>query len=161
MTKNSIVVDALADDVFDALDDAYAYPRWVVGARRIRWVDAAWPAVGSRFHHAVGTFVAELHDSTLVVARERPRLIELEVRFRPTGVARVQIVVDAAAHGTLVTLYETPTSGPVLRIPRFVRDPALSARNALSLRRFRRLVERRASGAQFGSTGSRNGAEIR
>jgi hypothetical protein len=74
MTKNSIVVNATAGDVFDALDDAYAYPRWVVGTRRIRWVDPAWSAVGSRFHHAVGTFVAELHDSTLVVARERPRL---------------------------------------------------------------------------------------
>ena len=52
MSKNRITVRTDPEAVFEVLDDPYAYPRWVVGARRIRSVDAGWPAVGSRFHHA-------------------------------------------------------------------------------------------------------------
>jgi hypothetical protein len=129
--------------VFDLLDDAYAYPKWVVGARRIRHVDPTWPAEGSRFHHAVGTFVAELHDSTLVIKRERPNKMELEVRFRPTGVARVCIVVASEPGGSRITMEETPTAGPICRLPRAVTERLLHIRNAISLRRLRRLVESR------------------
>lgn len=148
MTTNSIVVLATPDTVFDVLDDAYAYPRWVLGTRRIRWVDPAWPAVGSRFHHAVGNFVAELHDSTLVMGRDRPRSIDLEVRFRPTGVARVEITVQAEAEGSRITLTESPTAGPVRRVPRMITDPVFLARNALSLRRLRGLIDPRTSDAE-------------
>ena len=148
MSDNSIVVHATPESVFDVLDDAYAYPTWVLGARRIRWVDPTWPAVGSRFHHAIGTFVAELHDSTLVLARDRPRSIDLEVRFRPTGVAHVKIRVRSVADGALITLSEVPIGGPVRRVPRFITEPLLSARNAFSLGRLRRLIERKSSGAE-------------
>lgn len=141
VTRSSIVVAATPDVVFDVLDDAYAYPRWVIGTRRIRYVDSAWPAVGSRFHHAIGTFVAELHDSTMVLARDRPRRIDLEVRFRPTGVALVCITVATEGSGSRVTLEETPTQGPIRRLPAFLTSAVLSARNALSLRQFRRIAE--------------------
>ncbi len=114
MSRNSILIDATPDAVFDSLDDAYAYPRWVLGARRIRFVDPSWPDEGSRFHHAIGTFVAELHDSTLIISRDRPESIELEVRFRPTGVARVRISVVSEPSGTRVTMEETPTTGPTV-----------------------------------------------
>ena len=46
--------------------------------------------------------------------------------------------------GTVVTMEETPDSGPVSWLPRFVTEPALHARNALSLQRLRHEVERRA-----------------
>ena len=146
MARNSVQVRASSDDVFDVLDDAYAYPRWVVGTRRVRSVDTNWPAPGSSFHHAVGTSIGELHDSTSVVARDRPKRLDLEVRARPTGVARVRISVAArCASSTEVTLDETPTEGLISRLPRHLTDPLLTFRNALSLRRFRRLVEARAT----------------
>lgn len=142
MARNSILIKATPDAVFDSLDDAYAYPRWVVGTRRIRYVDPNWPAEGSRFHHAIGTFAAELHDSTRVISRDRPHTVELEVRFRPTGVARVRIsVVSSQPRGTRVTMEETPTRGPICWLPRVVTDSVLSVRNAISLRRFQHLCE--------------------
>lgn len=143
MSRNSISVSARPEAVFDVLDDAYAYPRWVVGARRVRRVDSNWPSVGSKFHHAIGTAVAELHDSSKVLERERPERIVLEVRFRPTGVATVGIDVARDGDNSIVTIVESPTCGPVSHLPRFITDPLLLVRNALSLQRLRHEVERR------------------
>ena len=141
MSRNSISIAALPDAVFDVLEDAYAYPRWVVGARRIRRVDAAWPAVGSKFHHALGTVAGELHDSSKVLEHDRPARMALEVRFRPTGVATVLIDVVAEGSGSHVTIEESPKCGLVARLPKLLVDPLLRARNALSLQRLRHEVE--------------------
>jgi uncharacterized protein YndB with AHSA1/START domain len=143
---NRVHVRATPEAVFDVLDDPCAYPRWVVGARRVRAVDPTWPAVGSRFHHAIGAPGAELHDNSKVLARDRPRHLSLEVRFRPTGVARVDIDVTPRPDGCEVTMEETPTDGPVHHLPRAVIDPALRLRNALSLFRLRREAERSRNG---------------
>jgi uncharacterized protein YndB with AHSA1/START domain len=144
LSRNEILISATPDEVFDVLDDAHAYPRWVVGTRRIRNVDSDWPAPGSRFHHAVGNAAAELHDSSKVLDRERPEHITLEVRFRPTGVARVSIGVRSVARGSKLVLEEDPQSGPVAAVPRFLTEPLLWVRNAISLQRLRHEVERRA-----------------
>jgi uncharacterized protein YndB with AHSA1/START domain len=143
MSRNRIDVAAAPEEVFDVLDDAEAYPRWVVGARRMRRVDADWPREGSEFHHAIGVPGAELHDSTEVVDRTWPHRIVLEVRFRPTGTARVELVVDETDGGSVVTMEESPDSGPVNWLPRFLTDPPLHLRNAWSLQRLRHEVERR------------------
>ena len=143
MARNDITVHADPDAVFDVLDDAYAYPRWVVGARRIRAVDPSWPAVGSRFHHAVGTAAGELHDSSSVVERDRPRRLVLEVHIRPTGTARVEIEVESVDGGSRVTMAEGPIGGVLAKLPQWITEPALTLRNALSLQRFRHEVERR------------------
>jgi uncharacterized protein YndB with AHSA1/START domain len=142
VARNSINVRADVDAVFDVLDNAYAYPRWVVGTRRIRGVDSNWPAVGSRFHHAVGSAAGELHDSSKVLLRERPKRIVLEVRFRPTGVACVDIQVQSSASGSTIIIEETPTSGPISVVPRLIIDPLITLRNAWSLQRLRHEVER-------------------
>ena len=142
MAQNSILIRAEPDAVFDVLEDAYAYPRWVVGARRIRAVDPEWPAVGSRFHHAIGNAAGELHDLSKVLENHRPRSLVLEVRFRPTGVARVEIRVAATEPGSLVIIDETPTEGPAALLPKFVTGPLLMIRNAISLQRLRHEVER-------------------
>ena len=144
MSRNHINITASPEAVFAVLDDADAYPRWVVGARRLRRVDPDWPREGSEFHHAIGLPGAELHDSTEVLERELLHRIVLEVRFRPTGTARVELSADAFDGGTVVTMEETLESGPVRWLPRLVTDPALHARNALSLQRLRHEVERRA-----------------
>ena len=111
MSRNQITVTASPEAVFEVLDDADAYPRWVVGARRLRRVDADWPHEGSEFHHAIGVAGAELHDSTEVLEHEPLHRIVLEVRFRPTGTARVELTVDATDDGTVVTMEETPGLG--------------------------------------------------
>ena len=126
MSRNQIAVAASPTAVFDVLGDAEAYPRWVVGARRMRRVDSDWPAEGSEFHHAVGLPGAELHDSTEVVEHVPLHRIVLEVRFRPTGTA-VELVVDQTDEGSIVTMAESPDSGPVSWLPWFVTDPVLHA----------------------------------
>lgn len=141
MSVNSVHISNRPDEVFDVLDDACAYPRWVLGTRRVRRVDSDWPAVGAQFHHAVGTAAGELHDSSKVLERSRPHSLSLEVRFRPVGVARVDIDLTAADGGCLVTLTERPLSGPAAWLPELVSGPLLSARNLISLQRLRRIVE--------------------
>jgi uncharacterized protein YndB with AHSA1/START domain len=142
MSRNRIEIAAPPEAVFSVLDDACAYPRWVVAARRVRYVDTDWPAVGSAFHHALGVPGAELHDSSEIVDRDAPHHIVLQVRFRPTGTARVQIDVDKCDNGSVVTMTETPVSGPVSRLPGLISEPLLRARNAWSLHRLRHEVER-------------------
>jgi hypothetical protein len=144
VARNSITSHAAPDAVFAVLDDPYAYPRWVVGTRRVREVDPAWPAVGSSFHHAIGSALGELHDSSKVLVRECPHRMLLEVRFRPTGIAHVDIRVLAHGFGSTIILEETPTGGPFAFLPRLITDPLLILRNALSLQRLRNEVERRA-----------------
>jgi uncharacterized protein YndB with AHSA1/START domain len=144
MARNSISTHAGPESVFAVLDDPYAYPRWVVGTRRVRKVDPTWPAVGSRFHHAIGTALGELHDSSKVLIRERPSRMVLEVRFRPTGIAQVEMRVLPRGSGSTIVMDETPTGGPFAFLPRLITDPLLTLRNALSLRRLRHEVERSA-----------------
>jgi uncharacterized protein YndB with AHSA1/START domain len=144
MSRNAVQISASPEQVFDVLDDARAYPKWVLGTRRIRHVDPDWPAVGSRFHHAVGNAAGELHDHSMVVERRRPDVLELQVRARPVGVARVRISVSAVPAATRVVLDERPESGPLSRLPRVLTEPLLGARNFLSLQRLRHEVERRA-----------------
>ncbi len=143
MSRNSISLNASPEAVFEVLDDAWAYPRWVVGARRVRRVDPSWPAVGSEFHHAIGTASGELHDSSKVIERYPPERMVLEVRFRPTGVAIVEIEVTRNGSHSVVTLVESTTAGLVSRLPAVITDPLLFARNALALQRLRHEVERR------------------
>src|SRR3954471_9817482 len=102
MARNTIFTHAAPEEVFDVLDDATAYPGWVVGTRRVRAVDPSWPNVGSRFHHAIGSQAGELHDFSTLLARDRPRMITLEVYFRPFGTARVHIRVHAAPQGSTI-----------------------------------------------------------
>ena len=143
LSRNRIFVSAAPDAVFDVLEDPYAYARWVVGTRRVRGVEAAWPALGSRFFHALGTAAGELHDSSMVLEWIRPERVSLEVRFRPTGVAKVDIDVAAERSGSVVTIVESPIGGPISRLPWFITEPLLTLRNALSLQRLRHEIERR------------------
>ena len=143
MARNSVQTRADPASVFAVLEDACAYPLWVVGTRRVRAVDPSWPEVGSRFHHAVGTNAAELHDSSKVLEHEPPLRMVLEVRFRPAGVARVEMHVEPASTGSTIVMIETPISGPVSLLPSFVVTPLLTLRNAISLQRLRHEVERR------------------
>ena len=54
MAVTSRHVDASPEEVYAVLEDAWRYADWVVGAQRVRDVDASWPEPGSRFHHRFG-----------------------------------------------------------------------------------------------------------
>jgi uncharacterized protein YndB with AHSA1/START domain len=145
MSSNRIRVDASPETVFAVIDDPFAYPRWVVGTRRIRAVDESWPQEGARFHHAVGTAAGEVKDSSKVLERDPPRRMTLEVRVRPLGIAIVDIRVEPDGDGSEVVLEETTKDGPLARLPGAVTEPLLALRNEWSLRRLRRVVDERAS----------------
>lgn len=122
--------------VFAALLDPHTYPRWLVGARAIRSVDARWPAPGSVFHHRVGLAgPLQVADVTKLLAVDPPSSLTLEVRARPLGRGRARFtLVDERADGQLATrveLDEVPIG--LLGPARPVLDPFTAARNGRSL----------------------------
>ena len=46
MSTNVRSMNCSPEDVFAVLADGWLFPTWVVGASRMRDVDAAWPEVG-------------------------------------------------------------------------------------------------------------------
>jgi hypothetical protein len=76
---------------------------------------------------------------------QRPTAVDLDVRFRPLGTARVSIRISDEREGaSRIDLWEAPSSGPVTGLRGRAFDALAHVRNALSLRRFRRLAETRA-----------------
>jgi uncharacterized protein YndB with AHSA1/START domain len=148
MARNEIVIDAPPEQVYETLLDANAYAEWVVGAKKVRGVDRSWPRKGSRFHHKVGVGPAELADSTKLLEKKPNSRVVLEVRIRPLGVGTVALDLRPKHRGrkTKVVMTERLTGGPLA----WVRNPSLTlgiaARNAVSLRRLRRLVASRYNG---------------
>lgn len=135
-----IVIPARREEVFDVLRDASRYVEWVVGANRMRKVDADWPAPGSRFHHTVGIRPFELRDDTELRSLDPPSRVELRVRVRPFFEALVELELeDLGPRGTRVTMTEEPVGGLAALVGP-LNLPALSLRNRLALRRLARLV---------------------
>jgi NAD(P)-dependent dehydrogenase (short-subunit alcohol dehydrogenase family)/uncharacterized protein YndB with AHSA1/START domain len=142
MARNRVHVDASPDDVFAILADPTRYPEWVVGAAGIRDEDSEFPAVGSRFHHKVGSWPVGLKDYTEVTEVEPPRRIVLKAKARPLGTARIEIELRESAGGTEVAMEEVPgdrLTSLVAGNP--VADTVLRVRNAEALARLKRLVE--------------------
>lgn len=129
--------------VLAVLADGWTYAAWVVGASRIRAVDAAWPAPGSRIEHSVGIWPALLDDETVVVEWRPDRGITLQARAWPAGEARIRIDVVAHGAGSLVRMVEDADRGPGRWLPRPVRSAGLVPRNRETLRRLALLAERR------------------
>lgn len=122
--------------VFALLADGTRYADWVVGAKRIRTVDAAWPAVGSQFHHTVGVGPLSTNDSTEVLEFTRPDgPVVLKARAWPTGAARVTITAEQAPGGSEVVIDEEPIEGMAKSIHNPVLDGLIHLRNIESLRR--------------------------
>lgn len=144
MAVNSTVVAAPPAQVYAVLADGWCYGDWVTGSKRIRAVDATWPAPGSKFHHTFGVGPLALNDSTQVLEAEPDRRIVLQVRGRPVGVGQVRIeLAPAAEGGTEVVMEEHPVRGLARAIDNPLLDGLVKARNAESLRRLKDLVESR------------------
>lgn len=132
-----------AEDVFAVLADGWVYPVWVVGASRMRAVDADWPAVGSRLHHSAGAWPLLIDDTSEVLAYNPPRSMILQARGWPAGEARVEITVEPSGSGCTVSIAEDAASGPALLVPKPVRLAMMSIRNRETLRRLAYLAEGR------------------
>lgn len=132
--------------VWAVLADGFSYASWVVGASRVRAVDADWPAVGSRIHHSVGSWPLLLDDVTEVLACDPGRMLTLQARGWPAGEARVELELtpsdEAGSGGCRIEIREDATHGPGTLIPGPVRQLAIAPRNVESLRRLSYLAER-------------------
>lgn len=143
MSRNVREMVCAPEAVFAVLAEGWLFPTWVVGASRMRDVDADWPAVGSRLHHSFGAWPALIDDETMCVEWDPPRRAVLVATGWPLGEARVSIDVKPRGRGCVVRLQEEATAGPVRRIPDAVIDLLLHRRNAESLLRLAYLAEGR------------------
>lgn len=143
MSRAEIDIDRPPADVYRVLVDPGAYVRWVVGARRLRGADPAWPEPGTRFYHEVGVWPLLLRDNTKMIEAVPDQQVVLEARIRPAGVATVRLLLEPRGTGTHVTMIEEPACGPIRGVPRTLMDPLITLRNVWGLRRLKRLVEGR------------------
>jgi hypothetical protein len=129
--------------VFAVLRDGRSYEHWVVGTRKIRSVEPAWPEPGSALHYTIGRGPLRKDDETRSTAYEPDRRLELEARAWPAGTARIELRAEPVGGGTLVSIDEHPLRGPakVLRNP--LVDLVVKTRNVETLRRLERLARRR------------------
>jgi len=124
-----------AEDVWKVIADGWLYSGWVVGASRIRAVDAHWPEADSRLHHSVGAWPLVIDDSTRVTAVEPGRSLELVARGWPLGEAKVVITLEDLGTQCRVTIAEDAIRGPGKLVPKAVRSPLIGARNTETLKR--------------------------
>ena len=144
MATNTRDLACTTEDVFSVLANGWLYPTWVVGASRMRDVDASWPAPGAQLHHSVGVWPALLDDTTELVEWHPPHSAVLRARGWPVGEARVTLRARTIPTGCQVRIDEEPVKGPATLLPRFLTTPMLRWRNAETLHRLGYLAEGRA-----------------
>ncbi|MGO4186256.1 SRPBCC family protein [Pseudarthrobacter sp. TAF60_1] len=135
MSTVSRVFSSPAEDVWRVIADGWLYSGWVVGASRIRDVDAHWPQTGARLHHSVGAWPLVIDDSSRVSAVEPGRSLELVARGWPIGEAKVVITLEDLGTQCRVTIAEDAIRGPGKLVPKAVRDVVIGARNTETLKR--------------------------
>lgn len=140
MSQNRTVISASPDRVWSVLADGAAFKDWVVGCRRVRHIEGAWPEVGSKIHHQVGLGPLNLNDTTTVLEAQPGERLVLRARFRPAGVARVVIGLEPEGEQTAVTMEEEVVGGWGRRAPGLMVHAVLAGRNTETLRRLSRLV---------------------
>lgn len=143
MSTNTRLLHASVDQVWEILADGWLYPLWVVGASRMREVDDAWPAVGARIHHSVGSWPVLVDDTTEVLQCEPGALLVLRARAWPIGAAQVTLRLRSRGTGTEVTIEERAVSGPGRLTPALLQDPPLAWRNVETLKRLAYVAENR------------------
>ncbi len=146
MSVNERTIEASPDAVWEVLSDGWLYPTWVVGATRMRDVDATWPAVGSRLHHSAGVWPLIVNDETRVEAAEPGRRVQLRAKGWPLGEADVVIELEPVPDGTRVRISEDASTGPGRLVPKALRTPVMKWRNSETLRRLAFVCEGRVEG---------------
>lgn len=146
MARNSRVINASPEHIFEVLSDPESYQRWVVGAKDLVQADAGWPAAGTAFEHRVGFGPLTVGDRTRVVDSDPPRFIKLSAKARPLGTAMVSLHIEPDGKGSLVRMTEKPGDSLTATVFNFFTDPLVRIRNTISLHRLAELAEGRASG---------------
>jgi len=141
VAENYRTMNCPPESVFAVLADGWLYPSWVVGASRMREVEAAWPTAGSVIHHSVGVWPALIDDTTSVLEWDPPRHALFKARGWPIGEAHVAIDVKPRGTGCVVRITEDATAGPGRFLPAILRDPAIKLRNVETLHRLALLAE--------------------
>ena len=143
MASVSRHIAASPTQVFAVLADGWAYSNWVTGTSHMRAVNAGWPAVGSKIHHASGIWPAVNRDETVVENVVTGQQLELTARGRPFGQAHIIIQLHSDGEGTRVDMTETPTAGPGKWLNNPATEALLIRRNNESLARLAAIAERR------------------
>lgn len=141
MAHNEIEIAATPDQVFAVLADPFTYPSWLVGAKRIRSADAAFPRRGASFRHKVGLGPVTVKDRTTALESRPGELLVLDAKARPIGEATVRFELQPSPTGTRLVMVETVVKPVLLRLLRFVLDPLTERRNARSVRQLRDQIE--------------------
>lgn len=141
MSRNTRVMRCTPEDVYRVLADGWLYPCWVVGASRMRKVDATWPAAGSQLHHSFGVWPALIDDRTVVESSVYPRHMVMRARGWPIGEARVTIDIKERGLGCVVRIQEEAVAGPGRFVPEPIMDMLLHWRNTETLHRLAYLAE--------------------
>ncbi|MBC7632925.1 SRPBCC domain-containing protein [Aeromicrobium sp.] len=144
MSVNSRTIATTPDRVWDVLADGWLYPLWVVGASRIRDVDADWPEKGSRIHHSIGAWPLLIDDHTEVREVTPGRSLTLRAKGWPLGEAKVVITLTASGAHTDVVIEEDAVAGPGVLVPEPLKGLTLKWRNVETLRRLAYVAEGRA-----------------
>ena len=142
MSVNEITVDAPPRAVWEVLADPPSYEEWVVGNKEIRGHDPQWPVPGTEFHHKVGFGPLAVKDKTISLEAEAPSRLVMNVRAWPVGHGIVTFDLAEDGGSTVVRMEERPAGGP-MKLLWPVLDPLVKLRNAETLRRLKRLAERR------------------
>ena len=143
MSSNTRLINATPGSVWAVLAHGWLDPTWVVGASRMRAVDAAWPQPGSKLHHSAGVWPAVIDDNTESLDCVPDRMLRLRARGWPLGEAEVTIDLEPKDDATLVEIRERAVAGPARLLPRPAQDVVLTARNAETLRRLAYIAEGR------------------
>lgn len=143
MSSNVRLMTCSPEDVFAVLADGWLFPTWVVGASRMRDVDANWPKVESHLHHSFGVWPALINDSTVVLEYDPPRRMVFQPSGWPLGEARVEIDVQRRANGCAVRMREMAVRGPGALVPAPLLDLVLHPRNRETLHRLAYIAEGR------------------
>jgi uncharacterized protein YndB with AHSA1/START domain len=143
MAESRRVMNASRDDVWRVLSDGHSYSSWVVGTSAIRAVDESWPRAGARLHYRVGRGPIRHDGHTEVSSVDPGKRLVLEAHAWPAGSARIDVRLDDAAEGCLVTLVEHPHRGIASVLHNPVGDLLLKLRNVEALRRLEDLARQR------------------
>jgi uncharacterized protein YndB with AHSA1/START domain len=137
-------ISASPAEVWEILADGWLYPSWVVGASRMRGVDADWPAQDSTLHHSVGVWPLLINDTSTVLRCRPAEELEMNARGWPGGEAIVTLKIEPRdGGGSRVTMIEDASHGPARFVPKPIRIPIFEWRNRESLRRLAYLAEGR------------------
>ncbi|WP_228493407.1 MULTISPECIES: SRPBCC family protein [unclassified Rathayibacter] len=146
MSRNTRVFHCPPESVFAVFASGWLFPSWVVGASRMRQVDADWPHVGAQLHHSFGIWPFVIDDATTALEWSPSQRFVIQAAGWPLGEARVRLEVEPHPRGCRVRIHENAVKGPGTLLPKPLLHAGLWLRNVETLRRLAHMAEAGAAG---------------